>query len=236
MIDIHQHLLFGIDDGAADEKEARAMIDACAKQGIETVVATPHVWLGAERFPRESVQAVMRQILPYAESRGVKLLAGAEILISGVLLDSLEKRDLPVLGSSNLLLLEFLPETYYPTMLSAVREMIARGYRPVLAHMERYDCLYRHPERVESLRNLGAVMQMNAHFVKRLHRFGARRFYYRLIKTGNIDCIASDAHNCSSRPQLMLDAYNKLKIMFGRETADRLTRENIQALLLQNEN
>lgn len=224
MVDLHQHLLFGLDDGARNYVEMEQMIINCSLQDIDTVVATPHIWPGAEMFPIDVFQENTRIANEIGKKHGVKILPGAEVLYSENCIPALKKKAIPTLANGPCILVEFYPDSRFESIQSAVRGILDAGYHPVIAHMERYQCLYRNRDRVDSLHNIGAVMQINAEMII-LHRFFNQwqGYYFSLIRDGLIDCVASDAHNTDSRPLKLQKAREKLERVFGATQALQLT-------------
>lgn len=197
MVDIHCHILPGFDDGAANLREALEMARMAAASGVREIVATPHFRgeeqsldsLGTlyEKFRRLEA-ALVREKLP------LRLHPGAEILCVPETLDLAAKKKLPTLGRTNYVLCEFYfdaPFVHMDMVLEGIRES---GYRPVLAHPERYGAVQRDPGRLEKWFRQGCIIQLNKGSI--LGAFGSRAQNTArwLLDRGLVHLIASDAH------------------------------------------
>lgn len=200
MIDLHCHLLAGIDDGPQTLEEAVALACACVAAGVDTVAATPHV---NSRFPNDpatisaALQA-LRQALADA-ALPLEVLAGAEIALHhGLELDDPTLRSLG-LGGGPWLLIE-APHAMYPRVDVAIRELLVRGHHVLLAHPERSPTFLRDPASLESLVGAGVRTQVTASALT--GRFGrtVQRQALRWTKAGLVHVIASDAHDQAGRP------------------------------------
>lgn len=204
MIDMHSHVLPGIDDGSGSVEESLAMLWACARQDIDCVAATPHFYPmedTPERFLEQREEAAER--LRAAWQPGLpRLLLGAEVcFFEGM--SRAEALDALCLEGSRVLLVE-MPFGPWPertvSEVAGLRER--RGLTVVLAHIERY---FRwQPGRLwDELPGLGVLTQCSAgFFLDRKTRGRARR----MLKQGKISFLGSDAHNMTSRPPRLGDA------------------------------
>lgn len=206
MIDLHSHVLPGIDDGSKNVEESLAMLWASARQGIGYVAATPHFYpmenspeqfLERRRAAAEQLRAVWQPGLP-------RLLLGAEVYYFTGISQSIEIETL-CLGGTLLLEMPFCPWTN--RMLAeaiALREQ--RRLNVVLAHIERY-FRWQPKELWEKLLNRGLLMQCNASFFV---DWKTRRRAQKLLAMGRIHLLGSDAHNMTSRPPRMGEARSSI--------------------------
>ena len=160
-IDIHAHILPGVDDGAADWAEAEAMLQEAERQGIRCIIATPHYRPGQNRDVlagmAEKLTQMARKIRP-----DMLVCLGQEVLYFEGLEKALRKGEVLPLAGSRYVLVEFAPSDPWRKLERAVRQLIQAGYIPVIAHWERYGCLYEQG-RLEELIRTGALIQMNYH-------------------------------------------------------------------------
>ena len=223
--DIHAHFLYGLDDGAKDRCEMEAMLDAAHVSGITALFATPHVTPGITPFDTELYWEHMEEARRYCQERAyaLTLYSGAEILYTPAMEQYALNRRLPTLADSNHVLIEFLPDISYCEMESVAACLERGGYIPVLAHVERYRCLYLR-KRASSLKEHRNVRyQVNANTVLLSGGFFRRHILQDWFRRGLVDFVASDAHDCSNRPFLMKKAYDTLERLYGRDEAMRLT-------------
>ncbi|MGQ0713240.1 MAG: tyrosine-protein phosphatase [Gemmatimonadaceae bacterium] len=222
MIDIHTHLLPGVDDGSPSLEVSLPILERFVSEGVEVVVCTPHLEASrASRAPHEEYETIFRGLEGRAPA-GVTLLRGWEIMIDVPEID-LEDRRLG-LGGSKAVLVEF-PRMNVPA--AAGREIMrlrTSGVIPVLAHPERYwGCT---PDLVRHWRDAGAAIQMDASML--LGGPNTSRLARALLEEGLVDCIASDNHGDR---RSLAGARTWLTEIGATEQADMLTRANARRML-----
>jgi protein-tyrosine phosphatase len=201
VIDLHAHVVPGVDDGPATLEEAVALATQAAVQGTRTIVATPHVDDQWDVTPEQVADGV-RKVQDALDQRGVnlKLLTGAEVAIprlGGLSDDTLRAL---CLGGSPYLLVEspLSPSAADPE--PAIHELLERGLRVVLAHPERSPAFQRDPGQLRRLAGHGVLTSVTAGALT--GRFGrtARAYAVTLLREGLAHGLASDAHNRDRRP------------------------------------
>lgn len=142
-LDLHTHVVYGVDDGARTEEQMRAMLDAAAANGITTLVATTHATPGLEAFPQERYQRHLDAAQAYCQQQGygLRLYPGAELLYNPMLRDAARENGLPTLAGTDWVLMEFLPQTSAKELENGLEEVAVCGYSILMAHVERYRCL-----------------------------------------------------------------------------------------------
>ncbi len=227
MIDWHSHILPGMDDGSKDVQESLALLHMLSRQGVQTVVATPHFYANREsaaRFLERRAEAASR-LLSVLPPDGPVLRLGAEVLYYPGISRLPELRKLCVEGSE-LLLLE-MPVSKWTEY--TVRELVELASRSrlvlVLAHIERY--LNLQPRQTwQRLYESGILMQVNANFFL---RFSTKGRALSMLRRGEIHLLGSDCHNTSSRPPRIGEAGAYICKKLGE---DFLTRMNEQGKFL----
>jgi len=223
--DIHHHLLYGMDDGAKDEQTMYQMIEKAAADGIRRIVATPHVTPGIEPFNGEQYEISLRDARRYCRVHipDMEILSGAEILYTEQTARFLQEERIPTMADTNLVLVEFVTDIRFEEMEEAVRRLFASGYRVIVAHIERYDCLVRNPARAVRLKEeLDVLYQVNCSTIVEGKGFFVRRFINQMLKQELIDAVASDAHGLNVRIVRMKQAWRILKYQCGAEYARKL--------------
>jgi len=229
MIDVHTHVLPGIDDGAADLAEAVSMCRLAGDDGVETVFVTPHQ--RHAQWPNEDPSRLesLRQTVALAAGGRPRLLLGAEIRVDAELLDELGQPAaaglLPLAGSRYLLLeMPGLRPRFEAREL--VREIALAGWVPLLAHPERLSWLADEPRRLAELVERGALVQVTAGSV--LGEMGprAQECCEYLLNAGLVHFLASDAHDAALRPPTLSTARRFIRDGWGEEVAELLTTIN----------
>lgn len=234
MIDLHCHILPGVDDGPADMDTSLRMADVAVKEGIETVVATPHVSLDYTIDAAKLAQSV--GALNVALARGaVKLavLSGAEVAIDKIsALPEGELAGLAIAGGPYLLL-----ESPYASGAAyverAVFDVEVAGFRPILAHPERSRTFRDSPSRLEQVLKTGALCAVSAASMAGGFGSSAQQLAVRLFRDGLVDLVASDAHDDVHRPPRLRYAFDALEAELPgiAEQADYFTRDVPRAIV-----
>ncbi|HEX4956203.1 MAG TPA: CpsB/CapC family capsule biosynthesis tyrosine phosphatase [Thermoanaerobaculia bacterium] len=234
MIDLHCHILPGVDDGAIDFDEAVAMCRLAAARGCEEMVATPH-----QRHPRwwNDDRARLERVVRELQSRvgpSPRLHLGAEIrLCSGLLeeVEALPGGSLLPLAGSRYLLLELDSAGLGPDPFEIVHEVSVAGWQPIIAHPELYPWLVGEPGLAERLVELGARLQVTGMSLTGGFGRRAQAACRELIDGGLVAFVASDAHGLVTRPPGLAQAYTLLAASWGEEVAQALTRSNAAAVI-----
>lgn len=237
MIDLHCHILPGIDDGPGTLEQAVAMCRMAAAAGCEALVATPHQrksdWWNCDREPL----AALRRQLQEAVGPTPRILGGGEIRVDPRLLAeilALREEDthgpLPLAGS-RYLLLEFGPEAGLPEAADLVHELSVAGWRPVLAHPELIRWMAADPSGVAHLVSLGALAQVTAMSLTGDFGRRAQADAGRLVEMGLVHFVASDAHDLERRPPGLARAWDAIAERWGEEAAGELLVDNPRAVV-----
>ena len=224
--DIHHHLLYGLDDGAKDARMMYAMLRVAAEQRIARIVATPHVTPGVHRLRMEQYERALEDAREYSQRRalGIEILPGAEILYTDQTCPLLQEGKIPTLAGTNRVLVEFSPDVKFERIYGALEQICASGYVPIVAHVERYTCLERSIARANQIKDeLNVLYQMNCSTILEPPTFFRKRFARRMLEMEQIDAVATDAHDITSRAAEMRRAWAELKEEYGSEYAHRLT-------------
>ena len=200
-IDIHAHVLPGVDDGAKDWKMCLEMLAQSAACGIERVIATPHFLPWRKNVHPDTIRELCEKAKEKLEKEkgiAIDIYPGNEIYYSIGVSERIKKGEALTLADSQYVLLEFKTSASYQELCRAVREMRDNGYVPIIAHMERYQCLGQ-AERINELKEMGALFQMNLDSLQGgifSSRAGKSK---KLISHGVIDFLATDMHDLETR-------------------------------------
>lgn len=228
--DIHTHIAPGIDDGSKDDEMTLEMLRKSYMSGVANIILTPH-YNEPHRVTAEISPDLLEHIRKLAAdiSKDMRIFAGNEIFFTNNTKTLLLNRKAASLAGSNYVLLEFSYGVSCSELISAVNEVRMCGYWPILAHVERYDCIYEKgfPERLAAA---GAYLQMNAGFIISAN-FRASRFISKLLKENLISFIGSDCHNLTSRSPNMGECIKLLNEKYGSEMTERLLMHNPEKII-----
>lgn len=232
MIDIHCHILPGIDDGASDMEQAIVMAVLAVEEGISTIVATPHHANGKYSNERDDILHAVRGLNHELDSRGVPLqvLAGQEVRLFDELIRDLSDGPVIPLGDSPYLLLEF-PSSHIPgSAAETIHELELLGIIPIIAHPERNREIAKDPDQLAALIALGALSQVTAQSVTGGMGKKIRDVTLQLCRRNLVHFIASDAHDPVFRPFGLRQAYAAIEHRLGKSFADYY-RYNAEAVV-----
>ena len=222
MIDLHCHLLPGIDDGAPDMAESMAMLQTAAQDGIETVVCTPHAFDGVfDNNDIEAVTALVAEVQREAVALGipVRLVPGADVHVHPDIAGLHRERRLPTVGGTRYFLLE-LPHDLVPLGIEkAIFEWQLAGLCPILTHPERNAELMRDMGRIFDLVRRGVMMQVTA--ASLTGEFGGEpeRVSLAMLEAGCMHFLATDAHSAEWRKPQLTAARERVAELAGPEAA-----------------
>ena len=229
MIDLHCHILPGIDDGAGTLEESLAMAAMAADQGIRQMVATPHCVTGSVREVAANVE-MLRQLL-LEEGIPLQLYGGMEIFGTDETARLLKERKLLTLNGSRYPLIEFDFYTDGEEETRILASVLEAGFTPLVAHPERYSCVCYEPERVNLWRKMGCLFQINRGSL--LGRYGrlSQQMAMELVRRGFATVVATDAHSPQVRTPRARDVYALLSREFSPDTAQTLLESNPRRIL-----
>ncbi len=227
-VDIHSHIIPGVDDGARTMEESVDMLKVAYEQGVRTMYATPHFGSGKEKYDKglllEKYEVLKEEALGIGEE-GIKLILGNELYYNHSSVEALQKGEAFTMGGTRYVLVEFAFGIGYSELYKGLQRLLNEGYRPILAHIERYYCLFRQTSEIMSLRELGVLFQINVASV--IPRFsGEASFCRKLIKEGYIHFLGSDCHHIDWRPPVMSDGIEVLSKKTPDKYMDRLLYKN----------
>jgi protein-tyrosine phosphatase len=200
-IDIHSHCIPGVDDGAKTMQEALAIARLAEQGGCGTIITTPHHHPRRGHAPKEELLKQRNLFQQELARQGidVKLYTGQELYYDSETAEKLRNGQVMTMAESDYVLIEFGFTDPYKKLPDAVREMQREGYLPIIAHIERYDCILEEPERAAELYDMGAYIQVNADSILDHHGRATKKLTKYLLKNQLVHFIASDAHDTTYR-------------------------------------
>lgn len=227
-IDIHSHILPQLDDGARNLEQTISMLKIAYSEGIRRMIATVHYREGRQMHSRQTLEKTLdmvkdkiRDSLPQME-----LYLGEEIYYSHQCVELLNQKEIFGLAGSRYVLIEFSPGVDFTYMKSGLARLIYEGYMPILAHVERYECLHKATDFVMDLVDMGTYLQANSKSITGESGRAYKKLTKQLFKYSLIHFIATDTHNDNSRQPKMLKSYEYVCKNYGEEYANRLYMSN----------
>lgn len=237
MIDIHMHLIPGVDDGAENMEMALAMMLRAKEQGISKIIATPHSEVF--RYSKEGGKIIFNRLVDAVAKLcpEVRLYLGCEVYcetgIMDQVLEALVSGRYPTMNGTKYVLMEFSQWVYPENTTPCVEAMVDAGYKPIIAHMERYKHLWDNMKLVDKFRDLGALIQVNAYSLFDEMDGSIKSWARRLVQERKADFLGTDAHRTYHRPPSAEMGLSWLYENVEKEYADTLAWGNAQKLLHQ---
>lgn len=222
MIDIHCHMLYGVDDGAKSIEESMSMIRLANSQGIEAIVLTPHYRYGMFEYPVEKIRKHFALLKSKAKQIGIELYLGCEYHVDSRMIDALQEDDCFSLAGRDFVLTEYSFATEFSYIYEQTKKLISYGYIPVVAHVERYGCFLKKPKLCMELSNTGAYIQVNADSILGMDGKTEERFCRKILKKGWVDIVASDAHGKDVRVCHLKECKEYVARKYGGDYAERI--------------
>lgn len=221
MIDIHCHILPGVDDGAKHLEDSIAMAKQAISEGIHTIIATPHHKNGRYNNPKNSVLADLTRLNERIQQEQIPLtiIPGQEVRIHGELIEGYQQDEILTLtGTSRYLFVE-LPTNHIPRYTEQILfDIQMRDLVPIIVHPERNTALQEQPERLYHFVQNGALTQITASSLTGKFGTKIKKFTNEIIEHNLTHFVASDAHNTKSRGFNMLDANQEINQNYGQHT------------------
>ena len=221
LTDFHCHILPGVDDGSKDMDMTMEMLDLSYAQGVRRIIATPHYHRGHVENEPEKLREVLKKVQEKAAKKypDLEIRLGNEVFYSDGVIDLLRKGKFLPMGAedSRYLLVEFSPDDSFSRLQDAVSQVTRMGYRPVIAHVERYQCMYRQKDRFEELQRQGALFQVN---------YNQARENRWLFQHDFVDLLATDCHNTEERAPKIEENLKNLFTFCSREQIEKILKTN----------
>ncbi|MBR3116063.1 hypothetical protein IKF30_02435 [Candidatus Saccharibacteria bacterium] len=228
MIDIHSHILPGIDDGARTLDESIDIIQELSRQGVTSIVATPHYITDTMyTSPRNNNLILLNKLRQALGDAGVEVgvYLGNEIFIDIKIAELLKKRIASTMADSEYILVEFSLNEEYPNYADILGNLMELGYKVILAHPERYVLAEEDFDRLEELQEMGILFQCNAGSFIGQYGKSVEKIVVRLAKEKRIFALGSDMHHARGDNR-MIKAQKKLRKYYSKAELDRILVKN----------
>lgn len=233
MIDIHCHILPGIDDGAGTIDDSVKIVRELALYGIDKIIATPH-YVNETNYmsPRVENAKLLVDLRKKLAEEGIstEIFLGNEIYIDNKILDLLKRGKITSLANSRYLLVEFSLNDEFPNYEDVLRDLINSDYKVVLAHPERYAIIQKDYEVAENLREMGVLFQCNLGSLTGKYGKSAQKLVKKLAKDGMVFTFGSDTHHYG-RNDYLVKAFKKLRKIYGEDGMKKVLVTNPAKIL-----
>jgi protein-tyrosine phosphatase len=231
MVDIHYHLIFGVDDGPKDIEASLALAEASIAEGVTHIVCTPHANDHFAFLPELNQERLA--MLNERLRQRVTLGLGCDFHLSyDNIEDALQNRTKYTINSKKYLLVEFPNMRIVHQISDIFCRFLSLGIIPIITHPERNPVLARDPDRMVEWIRSGCMIQVTASSLTGRFGKGAEAMSHELIKKNWVHFIASDAHSIDGRPPCMRQAHEIVKARYGESTADLLCIHNPRAAFM----
>ena len=239
MIDIHTHILPGIDDGVGDITDAILMAELALEGGVDTMIATPHCNIPWENNEKrgEIVAGTYQGFRSFLEEKQIplKILPGMEIYATEDMGEKIRQGELISLNESGYYLVEFGFKDSMDWCSQCLQDIFEAGGIPIIAHAERFHCIQRQPERIHQWLEMGCQIQVNKGSIFGSFGYHAKKTAMWMLYHDCVTYVASDAHSPYQRNTFMGDVRDFLSEELSKKKALELLQNNAEKYLVEKE-
>ncbi len=234
MVDLHCHILHGIDDGARSLDEAVHLCRIAVQNSIQIAVVTPHLvhTENVDEFVRVRDKRIeeLRRVLD-EQKIPLEIVPGAEVFVNDDIFYA-PSLDAVTLGGTKYMLIEFdFNGLNINRVIKYVNEFISRGYTPIIAHPERYRFMQQNYDMVNHLADMGVLFQVNSSSLAGFGGMETRELAFAMVSSGIASFIGTDAHSVAHRPNNLLEQRDLFPVSVDFDTYDRLLDKNARVIL-----
>ena len=228
LIDIHSHLLPGVDDGSPDYQTSMRMLKCAAEDGISTMIFTPHNKPGHRRRHFSEMISKVEKLRQMAAEENIEteLYIGSEVYYRSGILEEIGHDRAGTLAGSRYVLLEFNPLEEYEYIRNGMHSLLMDGYYPVLAHVERYQNVCARKHGIDDLIDMGCYMQVNAGSITGKSGMKTKGLTRNMLKQGQVHFVATDAHDLRKRPPCLSACADFIRKKYGGDYSKKLFCDN----------
>lgn len=226
VVDIHSHILPGVDDGAESIEDSMRMLEIASNNGITDIICTPHFKEYLNTINKQEILRVFKQLDIQKTIYGIdiNLYLGNEVLYTNGVIDKAD--DYYNLNNSNYMLVEFDPRTSYIKIINDLKNLKRLGLFVVLAHIERYVTIAENIKYVKEIKDMNILIQVNANSVINKNDKETYKFVNKILKKKYVDFIASDAHSSYIRTPAIKETIKYLYKKYDEEYVDGILYKN----------
>lgn len=224
-VDIHSHLLPGIDDGAKDLDDAVALISKMASYGIKNIITTPHVLGSVYPNSTETIKEKLKKVKEALKNNGlhdISIRAAAEYMLDEQFSERIKNDDILTL-KDNLVLVEMSYFSAPLNLFEILFELQLKGYKPVLAHPERYNFYHNNFKMYNKLKKTGCLFQLNLLSLTEQYGKNVQKISIKLLNENMYDFVGTDTHH-----QNHLELLKKISTLKNYQKLERILNNNLQ--------
>jgi len=233
MIDIHSHILFGVDDGAKELANSLTMLSEGIEEGIHTFFLTPHLYIYSEEYlakVKKNFKLLEKEVI--ARDMNCRIFLANEVHYTHQILDIIENPQICYETNPKVFLLEFPFDVFPLTAIDVIKVIIDRGFSVVIAHPERNGSIIKNYKIIDRLKQINNVyLQVTASSVLGHNGRAIQKVTKKMIKNKHLDFIASDCHNLFKRSFFIKQTREFIVKQYGEDVAVRLFKMNQEKLL-----
>ena len=224
MIDIHCHIIPGVDDGSKDLNSSVRMAKEASKLGYTGIFATPHYIsydLETSKEDLEKRLIILNKVIK-DNNIDIELYSGNEVYISSDIVEQIENDKVYTLGNSKYVLIELPMFGKLNNVEAIIDELIYKGYIPIIAHPERYEFVSKDQQELIDLKNIGVLFQINIGSIAGVYGKEAQKRVVKLLKNNMVHFIATDSHNSKTVYSIHEKANKKIKQFLTKEKYEEI--------------
>lgn len=230
MIDVHSHILEGLDDGVDSFEEALCVVKEAKKVGFTKIISTTHYFPDKKYLANEDVRKHVLQKLK-ENVDDVEIVLGSEIFVNGHIDELIKNGEASTINGSRYILFEIPLYGEYSDLKNVILNLLSNGYKLILAHPERYEVFQDDPRRLEDLIDLGVYLQANYLSIIGFYGKQAQKLVTLMLKHNMISFLGSDVHQSNRFYPNINEAIEKIVLLIGEEKFEELSEFNPMAVI-----
>ena len=232
--DLHNHSLFEVDDGASSIDIMKSMIDIAYNDNIRAICFTPHfkIYRFADDNDITAYNALIKSRFEDAQKYvsekypDMKLYLACEIMYHNDIIDSIVNGKSSTIAGTRYVLVEFSPHVSKHDLITSLSNISRKGYRPILAHFERYNCIAKDFSLLKEIKDSGVLIQINALSILKFKIGKSSTLAKKAFKQHLVDFVATDAHDNKVLTPILSKAHEKIVKKYGEDYAKRIFSDN----------
>lgn len=229
-VDIHSHILYGIDDGSKTLEQSIKILQELKEIGFKKIVLTPHYIINSKyQTNNKEKQKILEEIKKNIQQKNIdiELYLGNEVLINDNIYELIEKQEISTINNSKYILIELPLYTTQKNALDIMYELKIKNKTPILAHPERYEFIQKNPKAIEDFINEGIILQANYGSIIGIYGKKAKKTIKKLLKENYISLFGTDIHYENSKIYLNINKIRKkIKKIIGEQKSKELMTIN----------